>query len=376
MDPRRRIVHGRGGPLHSIGHRRLSRNHHIACVEWLAMPIPANPQESSMRPVFQWTLAAAAAALACAAQAQVIKIDGSSTVYPITEGIAEDFQKAKKNVIKVTVGISGTGGGFKKFCRGETDIQDASRPILDKEMTDCKAAGVEYIELPVAFDALTVVINPKNTFLKAITVDELKKMWEPAAQGKVMRWNQVNPAWPDAPIKLFGAGSDSGTFDYFTEAITGKSKASRGDFTASEDDNVLVQGVAQDVNALGYFGYAYYAENMNRLKAVPIVAKTGKPAVLPSEASVIDGSYQPLSRPIFIYVSVKSLAKPEVREFADYYMKNASKIAKEVKYVPLPPSAYTIGLEHLAKGKKGTVFGGKSEVGVRIDELLAREAKL
>jgi len=274
------------------------------------------------------------------------------------------------------VGISGTGGGFKKFCRGETDIQDASRPILDKEMTDCKAAGVEYIELPVAFDALTVVVNPKNTFLKAITVDELKKMWEPAAQGKVMRWNQVNPAWPDAPIKLFGAGSDSGTFDYFTEAVTGKSKASRGDFTASEDDNVLVQGVAQDLNALGYFGYAYYAENTNRLKAVPIVEKAGKPAVLPSEASVIDGSYQPLSRPIFIYVSVKSLAKPEVREFADYYMKNASKIAKEVKYVPLPPSAYTIGLEHLAKGKKGTVFGGKSEVGVRIEALLAREAKL
>jgi len=329
-----------------------------------------------MRPVFQWTVAAAAGVLACAAQAQVIKIDGSSTVYPITEGIAEDFQKAKKNAIKVTVGISGTGGGFKKFCRGETDIQDASRPILDKEMTDCKAAGVEYIELPVAFDALTVVVNPKNTFLKAITVDELKKMWEPAAQGKVMRWNQVNPAWPDAPIKLFGAGSDSGTFDYFTEAVTGKSKASRGDFTASEDDNVLVQGVAQDLNALGYFGYAYYAENTNRLKAVPIVEKAGKPAVLPSEASVIDGSYQPLSRPIFIYVSVKSLAKPEVREFADYYMKNASKIAKEVKYVPLPPSAYTIGLEHLAKGKKGTVFGGKSEVGVRIEALLAREAKL
>jgi len=329
-----------------------------------------------MRPVFRWTLAAAAGVLACAAQAQVIKIDGSSTVYPITEGIAEDFQKAKKNAIKVTVGISGTGGGFKKFCRGETDIQDASRPILDKEMTDCKAAGVEYIELPVAFDALTVVVNPKNTFLKAITIDELKKMWEPAAQGKVMRWNQVNPAWPDAPIKLFGAGSDSGTFDYFTEAVTGKSKASRGDFTASEDDNVLVQGVAQDLNALGYFGYAYYAENTNRLKAVPIVEKAGKPAVLPSEASVIDGSYQPLSRPIFIYVSVKSLAKPEVREFADYYMKNASKIAKEVKYVPLPPSAYTIGLEHLAKGKKGTVFGGKSEVGVRIEALLAREAKL
>ncbi|MBK9364358.1 MAG: PstS family phosphate ABC transporter substrate-binding protein [Rubrivivax sp.] len=311
-----------------------------------------------------------------AAQAQVIKIDGSSTVYPITEGVAEDFQKAKKNAIKVTVGISGTGGGFKKFCRGESDFQNASRPILEKEMADCKAAGVEYIELPVAFDALTVVMNPKNSFLKSITVDELKKMWEPAAQGKIMRWNQVNPAWPDAPIKLFGAGSDSGTFDYFTEAINGKSKASRGDFTASEDDNVLVQGVAQDVNAIGYFGYAYYAENQSRLKAVPVVEKAGKPAVSPSEATVLDGSYQPLSRPIFVYVNVKSLAKPEVREFAEYYMKTAAKIAKEVKYVPLPARAYTLGLEHIAKGKKGTVFGGKNEVGVRIDELLAREAKL
>lgn len=319
---------------------------------------------------------AALIAAAGFAQAQVIKIDGSSTVYPITEGVAEDFQKMKKNVIKVTVGISGTGGGFKKFCRGETDIQDASRPILEKEMADCRAAGVEYVELPVAFDALTVVMNPKNTFLKSITVDELKKIWEPAAQGKIMRWNQVNPAWPDAPIKLFGAGSDSGTFDYFTEAITGKSKASRGDFTASEDDNVLVQGVAQDINAIGYFGYAYYAENTQRLKAVPIIEKAGKPAVAPSEASVLDGSYQPLSRPIFIYVSVKSLAKPEVREFTEYYLKNSAKIAKEVKYVPLPDKAYTIGLEHIAKGKKGTVFGGKNEVGVRIDELLAREAKL
>ena len=319
---------------------------------------------------------AALIAAAGFAQAQVIKIDGSSTVYPITEGVAEDFQKLKKNVIKVTVGISGTGGGFKKFCRGETDIQDASRPILEKEMADCRAAGVEYVELPVAFDALTVVMNPKNTFLKSITVDELKKIWEPAAQGKIMRWNQVNPAWPDAPIKLFGAGSDSGTFDYFTEAINGKSKASRGDFTASEDDNVLVQGVAQDVNAIGYFGYAYYAENQQRLKAVPIIEKAGKPAVAPSEASVLDGSYQPLSRPIFIYVNVKSLAKPEVREFTDYYLKNSAKIAKEVKYVPLPDKAYTIGLEHIAKGKKGTVFGGKNEVGVRIDELLAREAKL
>jgi phosphate transport system substrate-binding protein len=329
-----------------------------------------------MNVVIKPLAAAALLAAGFAAQAQVVKIDGSSTVFPITEGVAEDFQKMKKGAIKVTVGISGTGGGFKKLCRGEIDIQDASRPILDKEMADCRAAGIEYIELPVAFDALTVVMNPKNSFLKAITVDELKKMWEPAAQGKVMTWNQVNPAWPNAPIKLFGAGSDSGTFDYFTEAINGKSKASRGDFTASEDDNVLVQGVAQDVNAIGYFGYAYYAENMSRLKAVPIVEKAGKPAVSPSEASVLDGSYQPLSRPIFIYVNAKSLDKPEVREFAEYYMKNAAKIAKEVKYVPLPAKAYTVGLDHIAKGKKGTVFGGKNEVGVRIDDLLAREAKL
>jgi phosphate transport system substrate-binding protein len=329
-----------------------------------------------MNKLVRLAVGAGSVLLAGMAQAQVVKIDGSSTVYPITEGVAEDFQKMKKGAIKVTVGISGTGGGFKKFCRADSDIQNASRPILASEMADCKAAGVEYVELPVAFDALTVVMNPRNTFLKSITVEELKKMWEPAAQGKVTRWSQVNPAWPDAPIKLFGAGSDSGTFDYFTEAINGKSKASRGDFTASEDDNVLVQGVSQDVNAIGYFGYAYYAENQARLKAVPIVEKVGKPPVTPSEASVLDGSYQPLSRPIFIYVSVKSLAKPEVREFTQYYMKNAARIAKEVKYVPLPDKAYTIGLDHIAKVKKGTVFGGRNEVGVRIDDLLAREAKL
>jgi phosphate transport system substrate-binding protein len=278
--------------------------------------------------------------------------------------------------VKVTVGISGTGGGFKKFCRGETDISNASRPILAKEMADCKAAGVEYFELPVAFDALTVVMNPRNGFLKQLSIEELKKIWEPAAQGKVTRWNQVNPAWPDAPIKLFGAGSDSGTFDYFTEAITGKAKSSRGDYTASEDDNVLVQGVSQDVGAIGYFGYAYYAENQARLKAVPIVEKAGKPAVAPSEKTVLDGSYQPLSRPIFIYVNVKSFGKPEVKDFVDFYMKEGARLAKEVKYVPLPAKAYQLNLEHLAKGKKGTVFNGEAEVGVTIDALLAREAKL
>ena len=321
-------------------------------------------------------LAGAAMLSTQASHAQIVKVDGSSTVFPITEAVAEDFQKAKKNLVKVTVGISGTGGGFKKFCRGETDVSDASRPILKKEMEDCRAAGVEYIELPVAFDALTVVINPKNTFLKSITVDELKKMWEPAAQGRVMKWSQVNPAWPDAPLKLFGAGADSGTFDYFTEAVVGKSKSSRGDFTASEDDNVLVQGVARDPNALGFFGFAYYVENKDKLKAVPIVEKPGKPAVEPSMESVLKGTYQPLARPIFIYVSVKSLGKPEVREFVEYYMKHGAKLSREVKYVPLPDVAYTTGWTHVTQMKKGTVFGGVAEVGVTIEELLKREGKL
>jgi phosphate transport system substrate-binding protein len=306
----------------------------------------------------------------------LVKIDGSSTVFPVTEAVAEDFQKAKKGAVRVTVGISGTGGGFKKFCRDEIDISGASRPILKPEMEACRTAGIQYYELPVAFDALTVVMHPKNTFVKSLTVAELKKMWEPAAQGKVTRWNQINPSFPDAPISLFGAGADSGTFDYFTEAIVGKSKASRGDFTASEDDNVLVQGVARDVNAIGYFGFAYYAENRDKLRAVPIVEKPGKPAVAPSEASVLDGSYQPLSRPIFVYVNAKSLGKPEVKEFVEYYMKNGAKLAKEVKYVPLPASAYTTNLDHLAKRKLGTVFGGASEVGVTIDALMKREASL
>jgi len=313
---------------------------------------------------------------ASAAQAQIVKVDGSSTVYPITEAVAEEFQKAKKNAIKVTVGISGTGGGFKKFCRGEIDIANASRPILKKEMEACKEAGIEYIELPVAFDALTVVANPKNAFLKEITVEQLKAIWEPAAQGKITKWNQVNPAWPDAPIKLFGAGSDSGTFDYFTEAVVGKAKSSRGDYTASEDDNVLVQGVSRDVNAIGYFGYAYYAENTGKLKALPIVEKAGKPGVLPSEATVINGTYQPLSRPIFIYINPKALEKPEVKEFVEFYMKNASKLTKEVKYVPLSAKAYTTNMEHVEKKKKGTVFGGTAEVGITIEELQKREAKI
>ena len=314
-------------------------------------------------------------AAAPSVEAQIVKVDGSSTVYPVTEAVAEEFQKARKGT-RVTVGISGTGGGFKKFCRGETDISDASRPILKAEMEECRKAGIDYIELPIAYDALTVVINPKNTFIKSLTVAELKKMWEPGAQGKITKWNQVNPAWPDAPLKLFGAGSDSGTFDYFTEAIVGKAKSSRGDFTASEDDNVLVQGVQRDVNALGYFGFAYYVENRDKLKAVPIVEKDGKPAVAPSMESVLNGSYQPLARPIFIYVSLKAMQRPEVREFAEFYNKHGEKLAREVKYVPLPAKAYTHNLETLAQKKTGTKFGGENKVGLTIEDLMKLEAKL
>src|SRR6185503_18151792 len=290
------------------------------------------------------TLAAAAPAFA---QQQVVKIDGSSTVFPITEAVAEDFQKAKKQQVKVTVGISGTGGGFKKFCRGETDISDASRPILKAEMADCAKAAIEYYELPVAFDALTVVINPKNSFIKQLAIAEMKKMWEPGAQGKVTRWNQVNPQWPDQPMKLFGPGADSGTFDYFTEAVVGKAKSSRGDFTASEDDNVLVQAVASDKNGHGLSGFAYYIENQKNLNAIGIDA--GKGAVLPSVKTVEDATYQPLSRPIFIYVNAKSAEKPEVREFVEFYMKNGPELVKEVKFFALPPQVYSTNLEHLSK---------------------------
>lgn len=314
--------------------------------------------------------------MAAAARADMlVKVDGSSTVYPLTEAVAEDFQKIKKGMTKVTVGISGTGGGFKKFCRGETDVSNASRPILKKEMEACAKTGIRYIELPVAYDALTLVVNPQNSFIKSMTVEELKKVWEPAAQGRITKWSQVNPAWPDLPIKLFGAGADSGTFDYFTEAIVGKAKSSRGDFTASEDDNVLVQGVSRDKGALGFFGYSYYAENNKKLKAVAISEKSGKSAVLPSFESVKNGTYRPLSRPVFIYVSSKSIERPEVREFVDYYLSNAGKLAKAVKMVGLPDKAYSQAQGNLKAKKTGTGFGGNPEVGLSVEELLKREGK-
>lgn len=308
---------------------------------------------------------------------KLIKVDGSSTVYPITEAIAEEFQIAKKNAIKVTAGISGTGGGFKKFCRSETDIQGASRPISKSEMADCKAAGIQYFELPVAYDATVVAVNIKNTWLKEISVAELKKIWEPASMNVIKKWNQINPQWPDAEIRLFGAGSDSGTFDYFTEAIVGKAKSSRGDYTASEDDNTIVKGIAGDKNALGYLPMSYYVENKKSLKALAIIGGEKAPTqlpVLPAKETVEDGSYFPLSRPLFIYVNLNSSKRAEVNEFVKFYLKNAPTIVDQVKYVALPAKAYKMAEENFTKGKIGTVFATGSHIGLKIDELMKKES--
>lgn len=308
------------------------------------------------------------------AKDKTVKVDGSSTVYPVTEAVAEEFQKAKKGAIKVTVGISGTGGGFKKFCRGETDITNASRPILKKEIDACKEGKIEYIELPIAYDGLAVIVNTKNTWVTSLTIADLKKMWEPAAANNIKKWNQVRPGWPDVPLKLFGPGADSGTFDYFTEAVVGKAKSSRGDFTASEDDNVLVQGVSRDKNAIGYMGLAYYEENKDKLKLVPIDG--GKGPISPSEKTVMDGTYSPLSRPLFIYVSKEAaVKKPEVKEFVDFYIKNAPVLTKQAKYIPLPKTAYQLAQERFSKLKTGSMFGGEEKIGLKIEDLMKLEQK-
>lgn len=306
----------------------------------------------------------------------VIKVDGSSTVAPVSEAVAEEFQKKHAN-IKVTVGTSGTGGGFKKFCRGETDISDASRPILKQEMEEAKKNNIEYIELPICFDALTVAVHPQNDWCDSITVEELKKIWEPSAQGKITHWNQVREGWPNEKLVLFGAGTDSGTFDYFTEAVVGKAKSCRGDFTASEDDNILVTGIEGNKYSLGFIPYAYFEPHKAKMKAVGVQWSKNKvkDPVLPSEQTVLEGTYNPLSRPLFIYVNKKAADRPEVQQFVEYYLTNGSKLAKEVKYVPLPAKAYEIGLERFKKREVGSGFGGTQEVGLPIEDILKRVPK-
>jgi phosphate transport system substrate-binding protein len=305
-----------------------------------------------------------------------VKVDGSSTVFPITEAVAEEFQKTNKNV-KVTVGISGTGGGFKKFCAGETDISDASRPIKPTEVEACGKSGVEYIELPVAYDGIAVIVNPKNTWAEHMTTAELKKLWEPEAQGKIKKWSEVREGWPDKEIHLFGAGVDSGTYDYFTEAINHKEHASRGDYTSSEDDNVIVTGVVNDELALGFFGFAYYDQNKAKLKVVPVddgKADNGDGPIAPTPETIEKGTYQPLSRPIFIYVSKKALSRPEISSFVKFYLENAPMLVKEVGYIPLPGKAYALAQARVDKKVTGSLFGGKgSQVGVSIEQLLEKE---
>jgi phosphate transport system substrate-binding protein len=323
--------------------------------------------------------AALVATAACSAPQEAtesIRIDGSSTVYPITEAVAEEFQRAHPDA-RVTVRISGTGGGFQRFCRGETDISNASRPIKSSEIEACRAAGIAFTELPIAYDGLVVVVNPANTWVDHLTVDELKRIWAPEAQGKITRWSQVRAGWPDRELHLFGPGVDSGTYDYFTEAIVGEEGASRGDFTSSEDDNVLVQGVATDELALGFFGIAYYEQNASRLRAVPI--DDGDPAngegpVAPGIETTKNGTYQPLSRPLLIYVSHRSLEQPALQAFMEFYLTRGGELVEEVGYVPLTDEGYALVRTHLERRVPGTAFGsGGSQVGVTIEELLARE---
>jgi phosphate transport system substrate-binding protein len=302
-----------------------------------------------------------------------VLIDGSSTVYPVTEAVAEEFNLLNPRV-RVTVGVSGTGGGFKKLLRKEIDVANASRPISKDEIAQFEDAKVEFIELPVAYDGLAVVVNPKNTFVDYLTVEELKKIWSPEAQGKITKWSHIRSGWPAEEIHLFGAGTASGTFDYFTEAVVGTPKASRGDYTASEDDNVLVQGVATDPLALGFFGLEYYLQNKSKLKLIPIDDnddENGEGAIIPTEETVKNGTYQPLSRPLFVYVLKESVSKPSVKSFVQFYIDNAADLVQDVGYVSLGDSTYSLLSAYFNKGRSGSAFASlESNVGIKMEEIL------
>lgn len=311
-------------------------------------------------------------------RAPVISLDGSSTVFPISEAVAEEFQTRNPGM-PVTVGVSGTGGGFKKFCRTETVVSNASRPIAASEIADCTAAGISFIELPVAYDGMAVVVHPKNTWASDITVAELKRLWEPAAQGTILRWNQIRPEWPDREIRLYGAGADSGTFDYFTEVINGKAKASRGDFTPSEDDNVLVQGVAGDELALGFMGLAYYSENADKLKLLAVDDEdptNGDGPILPSFETVRGGTYRPLSRPMFIYVNAAALdTRPEVKAFVDFYLANTVVLTREVGFVALAEPEVALVNARYAARITGTMFPADDHTILTLEQRLQAGAR-
>jgi len=306
-----------------------------------------------------------------AQETKPISIDGSSTVFPITNLITKKFNEENEQGITANVGFSGSVGGFRKFCNGETDINNASVPIPKEAMAECRKNGVAYIELPVAFDALTVVVNPNNNWIDSMTIAQLKQMWQPSSQNQLTRWNQIDSQYPDSPLNLFAPGRDSGTFEYFTEAIVGERKASRDDYVFSEDDDALVNGVAQDVNALGYFGYAYYEQNQDKLKAVAI--DNGHGPVFPSDQTIIDETYRPLTRPLFIYVNAKNAQdNPAIEKFVQFYLRSAQDLVAQVGYLPLPKSAYDVGLIHFNTHQVGTVFNGEAVINVSINELLSK----
>lgn len=296
--------------------------------------------------------------------AEQIAIDGSSTVFPLSEAAAEGFSRTQRGGARVTVGESGTGGGFRKFCRGETHVSDASRPISTEEIAACAAAGIEYVEVPIAFDGISVVVHPSNP-VDGVTVAQLRQIWEPRAERTITNWRQVNPSWPNLQLQLFGPGTASGTFDFFTEAVNGAARASRTDFTPSEDDNVIVQGVSGNPGSMGYFGYAYYEQNQSRLKALTV------DGIAPSPESIASGAY-PLSRPMFLYFNAEQLRRPQVQRFAQYYVENAAALAPQVGYVPLPAEAYQAYAQRLRERQTGTAFGGHNEVGLSVQQLLDR----
>jgi phosphate transport system substrate-binding protein len=331
-----------------------------------------------LKPVTGWACAltfVASIALTACGQAsnqssggETIQVDGSSTVFPLSEAAAEAFSTETQGRVRVTVGESGTGGGFRKFCRGETDVQGASRPISTEELEACAAANITFVEALVAFDGLTVVVHPSNP-IEEVTLEQLRTIWEPAAERSVMNWRQVNSSWPDLGLQLFGPGTASGTFDFFTEAVVGTAKSSRTDYTPSEDDNVIVQGVVNNPGAMGYFGIAYYEQNRERLKALAI--RVDGRTVLPSAESVANGEY-PLARPLFVYVNAEALQRPTVSQFMQYYIENAARLAPSVGYVPLPENAYATYVERVRSRAVGTAFGGRQQVGASMADVISR----
>jgi phosphate transport system substrate-binding protein len=307
-----------------------------------------------------------------------IKIDGSSTVFPITEAVLETYTteatKASIKELKIEGDFSGTGGGFQKFCAGETDVNAASRPISTEEMKACSNNEIRYIELPIAFDAITIVVNPNNNWAETLTVEQLKTIWEPAAQDKIKQWNQVQATYPNRSLTLYGPDKLSGTYDYFTKAIVGETGASRQDYVSNEDDEVLVTGVSQDPNAIGYFGYGYYQQHQNKLKAVAI--DSGNGGVIPSTETVENEEYKPLSRPLFLYVNAKRAQEnPALEIFVEYYLDKAPELVAEVGYIPLPSEAYRLAKIHLQRFDVGTVFDGSPQIDLTISDLMRKPAK-